>query len=92
MKLCSFIILAEFKFGVMDPIRQIKVIAKISAYTVFFLWHGAYRRIISACFFSEQVLFFWSRHLQFYDKCCAGEKNSGLVIRETIEPWHKIPL
>jgi len=34
MKLCSFIILAAFKFGVMDPNRQIKVIAKISAYTV----------------------------------------------------------
>jgi len=34
MKLCSFIILAAFKFGIMDQIRQIKVITKISAYTV----------------------------------------------------------
>ena len=34
MKLCSFIILVAFKFGVMDQICQIKVIAKISAYTV----------------------------------------------------------
>jgi len=32
MKLCS--LLAAFKFGIMDPIRQIKVIAKISAYSV----------------------------------------------------------
>ena len=34
MKLCSFMILAVFKFGVMDPNHQIKVIARISAYTV----------------------------------------------------------
>ena len=47
MKLCSFIILAAFEFGIMDLIRQncqIKVIAKILAYTVYHkagkLWWG----------------------------------------------------
>ena len=41
MKLCSFIILTAFKFGVIDPIHQIKVIAKISAYTVYVMGLGA---------------------------------------------------
>jgi len=34
MKLFSFIILVAFKFGIMDLNCQIKVIAKISAYTI----------------------------------------------------------